>query len=67
MNAIVVEQVPAEYQPLSYMDDMKLILAEMFEPSFVTQLLAQAKCRFSQGVHFKEYRSYGIEFDEAAQ
>ena len=58
---IALEQLPAQHQPRTHMDEIGRLLAANCEHGTVTLHLAQAKCRlFPERDRLTIYREYGL-------
>jgi len=65
---VALEPLPNMHRPDSNLEDMKAPLGAWFDPSTVTMMLVQAKCRLNQvtgrDAVLKIYREYGEEVEE---
>jgi len=63
---IALEQLPAQHQPSTHMDDIRRLLTASCQPGTVNLHLAQAKCRLFPGIDRATiYRDYGLEDGQA--
>jgi hypothetical protein len=63
---IALEQLPAQHQPRTHMDDIRKLLVAASQPGTMNLHLAQAKCRlFPDLDRTVIYREYGLEDGQA--
>jgi hypothetical protein len=63
---IALEQLPAQHQPRTHMDEIKKLLVAAGQPGTLNLHLAQAKCRlFPDTDRTSIYREYGLEDGQA--